>query len=161
MVLFDENGRIKKYTVDEIIDDFCVLRYRLYEKRRLKMLDVLTANMKHIANKVRFITEIIEDKFDIMNVPEMEIIKKLIDDGYDREKSNDDDAENQKGGYDYLLKLNVRNFTAEKVDNLKKDLALIQDTIKTIEATNAKKMWLSDLADFQGEYTKWLKTISK
>lgn len=160
MVLFDEKGKIKKYTVDEIIADFCVLRYGLYEKRRLKMLEVLTGNMKHIANKVRFITEIIEDKFDIMNVPEMEIVKKLVDGGYDREKSGEDD-ENQKGGYDYLLKLNVRNFTAEKVENLKKDLASIQETIKTIEGTNAKKMWLSDLADFQGEYTKWLKTISK
>ena len=156
MVLFNEKNHIKKYSVDEIINDFCILRFSLYEKRRLKMLEVLSGNMRHISNKVRFILEIIEAKFDIMNVPEQEIIKKLVDDGYDRES----DDEGSKG-YEYLLRLNVRNFTAEKVENLKKDLTLIEGSIKEIEGTDAKKMWLNDLGDFENEYSKWLKTINK
>jgi hypothetical protein len=124
------------------------------------MLEVLSGNMRHISNKVRFILEIIEAKFDIMNVPEHEIIKKLVDDGYDREKDAGDDEGGSKG-YEYLLRLNVRNFTAEKVENLKKDLTLIQESIKEIEATDAKKMWLNDIRDFENEYSKWLKTINK
>jgi DNA topoisomerase-2 len=166
MVLFDEKNRLKKYTVDEIINDFCCLRYQLYEKRKAKILEVLTANMKHISNKVRFIQEIIDDKFDIMNVPEQDIIKKLIEDGYDRELKNDEEAgvddetQNNKG-FEYLLRLNVRNFTAEKVENLKKELNIIQNSIKETESTDAKAMWLKDIHDFEVEYTKWSKTMNK
>jgi hypothetical protein len=127
------------------------------------MLEVLAGNRRHISNKVRFILEIIEDKFDIMNVPEQEIIRKLVEDGYDRENEASTVAEDEGSskGYEYLLRLNVRNFTAEKVENLKKDLTLIEATIKDIEGTDAKKMWLNDLGDFEGEHTKWLKTINK
>jgi len=171
MVLFDEKNRLKKYTLDEIINDFCILRYQLYEKRKAKILEVLGANFKHISNKVRFIMEIIEEKFDIMNVPEQEIIRKLIADGYDRElkdtkeKEEDDSTttavpENNKG-YEYLLRLNVRNFTAEKVENLKKDLAAIKEHLQEIEKTDAKTMWLNDLREFETEYAKWTTIMNK
>jgi DNA topoisomerase-2 len=167
MVLFDENNHLKKYTVDEIINDFCILRFQLYIKRKMKILEVLKADFKHISNKVRFIMEIIEEKFDIMNVSEQQIIKKLIEDGYDRDslkndKEEDYSEENKNGkGYEYLLRLNVRNFTSEKVENLKKELFGIEDHIKKIESTDAKTMWLNDLNEFEVEYTKWLKIMNK
>jgi DNA topoisomerase-2 len=170
MVLFNEKNQLKKYTLDEIINDFCVLRYQLYVKRKEKILEVLGANFKHISNKVRFIMEIIEEKFDIMNVSEADIIKKLVSDGYDREVKDatkeDDTAAaggetNGSKGYEYLLRLNVRNFTSEKVENLKKELVAIQEHLEEIEKTDAKTMWLNDLRDFEGEYSKWLATISK
>ena len=167
MVLFDENNHLKKYTVDEIINDFCTMRFQLYVKRKIKILEVLNADFKHISNKVRFIMEIIEEKFDIMNVSEQQIIKKLIEDGYDRDslkndKEEDYSEENKNGkGYEYLLRLNVRNFTSEKVENLKKELFGIEDHIKKIESIDAKTMWLNDLNEFEVEYTKWLKIMNK
>ena len=168
MVLFNEKNHLKKYSVDEIINDFCYLRFQLYEKRKSKILDVLNVNFKHISNKVRFIMEIIEEKFDIMNVAEQDIIKKLIDDGYDRElkdngggEEEDEEQETNYKGFEYLLRLNVRNFTSEKVENLKKELASIQDHLKQIEGTDAKTMWLNDIKEFETEYAKWLKVMSK
>ena len=167
MVLFDEKNHLKKYSVDEIIDDFCSWRFQLYKKRKAKILEVLNSNMKHISNKVRFIQEIIDDKFDIMNVPEQDIIKKLIADGYDRELKNDESVEDDTAssdnnkGYEYLLRLNVRNFTAEKVENLKKELSVIQNSIKDTESTDAKEMWLKDIHEFEVEYAKWSKTMNK
>lgn len=167
MVLFNESNQLKKYSVDEIIHDFCTLRFDLYRKRKLKILDVLRAEFKHISNKVRFIMEIINEKFDIMNVPEHEIIKKLIDDGYDRESSiennNEEEDENNVSlkGFEYLLRLNVRNFTSEKVNNLQKELENIKQDIAKTEKTDIKTMWLDDLKDFENEYSKWLKIINK
>ena len=142
------------------------MRYQLYVKRKAKILEVLGANFKHISNKVRFIMEIIEEKFDIMNVSEADIIKKLVSDGYDREvketaKEDDVSETNGSKGYEYLLRLNVRNFTSEKVENLKKELVAIQTHLEEIEKTDAKTMWLNDLRDFEGEYSKWLVAISK
>jgi DNA topoisomerase-2 len=142
----------------------------LYEKRKKKILEVLNADFKHISNKVRFIVAIIEETFDIMNVPEQEIIRKLIEDGYDRDSlqvleagGGEEEASEIVGskGYEYLLRLNVRNFTAEKVANLQKELLSIKDHIKKIETTNAKTMWLDDLNEFEVEYAKWLKVMNK
>jgi DNA topoisomerase-2 len=170
MVLFNEKNQLKKYSVDTIIDDFCILRFELYEKRKKKILEVLNADFKHISNKVRFILAIIEETFDIMNVPEQEIIRKLIEDGYDRDSlqvleagGGEEEASEIVGskGYEYLLRLNVRNFTAEKVANLQKELLSIKDHIKKIETTNAKTMWLDDLNEFEVEYAKWLKVMNK
>lgn len=160
MVLFNDKNKIKKYTIDEILHEFCLLRYDLYEERRNKMMEVLKANMKHISNKVRFVTEIIEEKFDIMNVPELEVIKKLIEGNYDREV-NEKNEDNEEKGFDYLLKMNVRSFTKEKVDAMTKELRGLEDTFKEVESTNAKTMWLNDLNDFTTEYSKWLKVIDK
>jgi DNA topoisomerase-2 len=163
MVLFDENNNIKKYSVDEIIDAFCRMRYDLYNKRKAKILEVLNEDMKILSNKVRFITEIIEEKFDIMNVPESVIVKKLIDDGYARllkDEGGEEEEESSKG-FEYLLKLNVRSFTAEKVEILRKELFSIQKHIEETRNTDAKTMWLNDLNDFEKEYTKWVKDISK
>jgi DNA topoisomerase-2 len=160
MVLFNDKNKIKKYTIDEILHEFCRLRYDLYEIRRNKMMEVLKANMKHISNKVRFVTEIIEEKFDIMNVPEMDVIKKLIERNYDREVSEKNEDVEEKG-FDYLLKMNVRSFTKEKVDAMTKELRSLEDTFKEVENTNAKTMWLNDLNDFSTEYSKWLKVIDK
>jgi DNA topoisomerase-2 len=167
MVLFNERNQLKKYSVDTIIDDFCILRFELYEKRKKKILEVLTADFKHISNKVRFILAIIEETFDIMNVPENEIIRKLVAEGYDRdslqvvENPDDETADVGSKGYEYLLRLNVRNFTAEKVANLQKELVSIQDHIKKVETTDAKTMWLDDLNEFEVEYAKWLKVMNK
>jgi DNA topoisomerase-2 len=168
MVLFDENNNIKKYSVDEIIDSFCRMRYELYNKRKAKILEVLNEDMKILSNKVRFIMEIIEENFDIMNVPESVIVKKLIDDGYARlnkeEGGSEEEGEEQQTsskGFEYLLKLNVRSFTAEKVSILTKELFSIRKHIEETLKTDAKTMWLSDLNDFEREYTKWFKYISK
>jgi DNA topoisomerase-2 len=171
MVLFNEKNQLKKYSVDSIIDDFCTLRFGLYEKRKKKILEVLNADFKHISNKVRFILAIIEETFDIMNVPESEIIRKLVEDGYDRDSlqvldaGGEDEASEMvvvgSKGYEYLLRLNVRNFTAEKVANLQKELVSIKEHIEKVEMTNATTMWLDDINEFEVEYAKWLKVMNK
>jgi len=64
-------------------------------------------------------------------------------------------------GFEYLLRLNVRNFTSEKVNNLQKELENIKQDIAKTEKTDIKTMWLDDLKDFENEYSKWLKIINK
>ena len=166
MVLFDEKERLKKYSVDQIINDFCVLRYEYYIRRKNYILKVLDKDLKHSENKARFIQEIIDKKLNIMNIDEELVVKELEKRGYDKEyKNSEENNENNENtnnhGYNYLLKLQVRTFTANKVKELKDDIIKIKDKINNIKNTTEKQMWINDLDEFTKEYTKWLDIMDK
>ena len=93
-----------------------------------------------------------------MNIDEEVVIKELEKRGYDREIKKDSDEE---GGYNYLLSLHVRTFTANKIKQLNNDIANIKDKLGNIKATSDKQMWLNDLKEFENEYEKWLKKMEE
>jgi DNA topoisomerase-2 len=164
MVLFDEKERLKKYSIDQIINDFCILRYEYYIKRKNYILKVLDKDLKHSENKARFIQEIIDKKLNIMNIDEEVVVKELEKRGYDKEYKNEDNEniENTNNhGYNYLLKLQVRTFTTNKVKELKDDIVKIKDKINNIKNTSEKQMWMNDLDEFTKEYIKWLDIMNK
>ena len=52
MYLFDENRQIKKYNDElNIIEDFCKIRLKTYEARRLYQLDDLNRKLDIISSK--------------------------------------------------------------------------------------------------------------
>uniref|UniRef100_A0A6C0CZA3 DNA topoisomerase (ATP-hydrolyzing) n=1 Tax=viral metagenome TaxID=1070528 RepID=A0A6C0CZA3_9ZZZZ len=162
MVLFDAQENIKKYnTVDEIINEFCKVRLELYAKRKKYILNTLKTEMKFLSNKERFIGEVIAKSLNIMNEKEDVILRELEKRKYDKqEKSNSSDEDTTTtNGYDYLLKLQVRTFTKDKIEQLKAEITVIKNKITDIENTTEKKMWLNELKEFEVEYTKWLKTM--
>jgi DNA topoisomerase-2 len=159
MVLFNEKEQLKKYTVDEIINDFCIMRYSFYTKRKNHIISSLEKELRHLGNKERFIQEIIDSKLKIMNVNEEVIIKELEKRKYDKETKNEE--EESKNGYNYLLKLPVRTLTADQVNKIKNDIKSLNTTLGITKKTTEKEMWLKDLKEFENEYTKWLKNINE
>jgi DNA gyrase/topoisomerase IV subunit B len=162
MVLFDENNNLKKYTVEQIINDFCDMRYIFYDKRKKYILNKLEYELRFLSNKMRFIKEVVEKTLKIMNIPEQVIIEELQKRGYDKEKKNnseDDESEENNNGYNYLLRLQVRNFTSDKVKELQNDIINIEEKINNVKKTSLKKMWLNDIEEFEVAYEKWLKNV--
>lgn len=152
MVLFNEKDQLKKYTIEQIIEDFCIVRYDFYKKRKKYIVNNLEKELVYLGNKARFISEIITKKLNIMNVEEERVINELEKRGYN--KSVDDDGE--EGGYNYLLKMQIRTFTAEKVNQIKKDILSLQTKLANAKRLSEKQMWLNDLDEFAKEYSKWL-----
>ena len=154
MVLFNEKEKLKKYdNTDEIIINFCKVRLEYYVKRKKHQVGTLEKEIRHMGNKERFVQEVIDNTLDIMNVPEDVLIDELKNRGYDEEPD--------QGGYDYLLRLQVRTFTADKVKQLKNDIASSKKKLDTLKKTTPEKMWLSDLDEFEKQYDKWLKDMAK
>ena len=154
MVLFDENNCLKKYdTTDEIIDNFCKIRLSYYVKRKKHQIKNLENSLRHLSNKQRFILEVISKKLKIMNVSEKVIVETLRNRKYDEDSS--------EGGYDYLLRLQVRTFTAEKVDSIRKEIEKVEKAIKVLKKTSEQKIWLSELKELEKHYEKWLKDLQK
>ena len=159
MVLFNEKEQLKKYTVDEIINEFCIVRYQFYTKRKNHIISTIEKELRHLGNKERFIQEIIDGKLKIMNIAEEIIIKELEKRKYDKE-TKDDNTEN-KNGYNYLLKLPVRTLTADQVKKIKNDIQSLKTRLDNTKKISEKQMWLNDLKDFENEYHKWLKNMNE
>lgn len=160
MVVFNEKYQLKKYNIDQIINDFCYMRYEFYKKRKQYIIKQLEKDLRFLGNKERFITEIINKKLNIMNVDENILIKELEKRGYDKENVKvDDEGEESGGGYNYLLRLPVRTLTSNQVKKIQNDILSLEKKLDYITKISEKKMWVNDLNEFEEEYEKWLKTM--
>jgi|UniRef100_A0A6C0IZ90 DNA topoisomerase II len=158
MVVFDEKSKLNKYdSVDDILCKFCEVRYSYYVKRKEYQIDSYNKLLRFLGNKERFIKEVINEDIDVMNVEEKLIIKTLVEREYDEDPKKSDD----EGGYDYLLRLPVRSFTKEKVNQLQEDILSNKKILESIQKTTEKEMWLKEIDEFEKEYDKWLIQIDQ
>ena len=164
MVLFNEKEQIKKYTVDQIINDFCIVRYKFYTKRKNHIINTLEKDLKYLGNKERFIQEIIDKKLNIMNIDEEIIIKELETRKYDKINKideNEEDKTENKNGYNYLLNLPVKTLTSNNVKKIKNDILSLKNKLENINKISESKMWLNDLKEFEDAYKIWYKNMEK
>lgn len=170
MVLFNEKNQIKKYSIEDIISSFCEIRFFFYKKRKAFALDNLKKYLRVLENKARFVKEVIENTLNIMNVKEEIIIDTLRSRGYDRNNLNEDQdnnnndeqqENNNNNGYEYLLRLQVRTFTENKVKQLNDEILSKKNEISILEKTKEKDLWLKDINEFVIEYNKWLNDMKK
>ena len=152
MVLFTEKEQLNKFeTVDDIIESFCIVRYDYYIKRKEYILKELNKELKTSQNKARFLREVMNDELIIFKRDESDISKEMETKGYDKEEDS----------FDYLLRLQVRSFTRQKIEELETEIENIKKQIKTIQNTSETQMWINDLDAFTKAYNTWLKSLEK
>jgi len=74
---------------------------------------------------------------------------------------DDNDEKEIKGGYDYLMRLQFRSITEEKIEKLKNDIASNIKSRDELSRTSEKELWIRDLDEFEKAYVKWLNIIEK
>lgn len=145
MYAFNELGQITKYdTALDIIKAFYTIRYDYYVKRKDHILDKLQSDMKRLNNKIRFVMDVINQVIIVHKLKKVELEDTLASMNYDKM----DDS------YDYLTRIPIYNFTIDKVDELKDEIAKKEVTMKSIEDTTIEQMWTSDLDDLMALYDK-------
>jgi DNA topoisomerase-2 len=158
MVMFNEKLQIKKHdTVDSILDNFCRVRFEFYEKRKRHQLDALEKEIRYLGNKERFVSEVVNKTINIMNEEESDIIAVL------KKKNFDEDPKKAEGegGYDYLLRMQVRTFTADKIKELNKDIMSLKEKLEGLRAKSEKDIWLEELTQFENGYNRWFSEIEQ
>nr|XP_045014195.1 DNA topoisomerase 2-alpha [Jaculus jaculus] len=177
MVLFDHVGCLKKYdTVLDILRDFFELRLKYYGLRKEWLLGMLGAESAKLNNQARFILEKIDGKIVIENKPKKELIKVLIQRGYDsdpvkawkeaqqkipeEEENEDSDNENSEKSdsvtdsgptFNYLLDMPLWYLTKEKKDELCKQRNEKEQELDTLKRKSPSDLWKEDLAAFIDE----------
>lgn len=112
-----------------------------------------------LCTKERFIREVIDKTLNIMKVKEEIVIKTLEERGYDKDPKKVTEDGEEIGGYDYLLRMQIRTFTVEKVQKLKNDIESKLKELDALKKKSEKDLWLADLYEFENEYKKYLKVI--
>eukprot|EP00178_Gracilaria_changii_P015956 TRINITY_DN448_c0_g1_i1.p2 TRINITY_DN448_c0_g1~~TRINITY_DN448_c0_g1_i1.p2 ORF type:complete len:1029 (-),score=202.61 TRINITY_DN448_c0_g1_i1:8870-11956(-) len=172
MVLFDKDGRIRKYdSPQEIIKEFFGTRYELYEKRRLYILEELQKELLRLDNKQRFILMVVDGKLKVSKRKKVEIISDLkrlkfdpIPRGGKRKESEGDELDEDNDGgdvegsslhtedeknYDYLLSMPLWSLTFEKVQQLRSQRDKKEAEIHEMEAKTVKHLWEADLQELE------------
>ncbi|XP_015426393.1 PREDICTED: DNA topoisomerase 2-alpha [Myotis davidii] len=173
MVLFDHVGCLKKYdTVLDILRDFYELRLKYYGLRKEWLLGMLGAESAKLNNQARFILEKIDGKIIIENKPKKELIKVLIQRGYDSDpvkawkeaqqkvteeeenEESDNEKETEKSDsatgptFNYLLDMPLWYLTKEKKDELCKQRNEKEQELETLKRKSPSDLWKEDLAAF-------------
>lgn len=151
MVLFNKNGEITKYeSVYDILNEFCGVRYEYYVKRKEYILQELRNKLLVLENKMKFLESVMDESLIIKDVDENELIKELEKRKYYKVKDEGDD----EGSYKYLLNMNIRSFTKQRLETLKKDLEKVDSEIDIMEKITPSNMWFRELEELEISYKK-------
>jgi DNA topoisomerase-2 len=168
MNLFDSKEKLKKYgSVEEIIDDYCVVRLDYYTKRKEYMIAALQKELMVLSNRARYITELLEDKIDLRrktNKMLVELLKERKYDAMDENKHGDkhDDKQDDQGntpgtgGYKYLLKLPMDSVSEENVTKLLNEKHQKEKELSDLDSKSIQQLWIQDLDELDVEYKRFI-----
>ena len=124
---------------------FCKKRYVYYQLRKKSQLKKLNQQLKILSNKYRFLQDVMNDKLVIFKKDYDVIVESLTKNKYDKYNKS----------YDYLLNMNVRSFTNQRLQEYEKDIKTTENNITKLSKTSEDKIWLNDLNKFVKEYNKY------
>ncbi|XP_051519096.1 DNA topoisomerase 2-beta isoform X1 [Myxocyprinus asiaticus] len=175
MVLFDHMGCLKRYeSVQEILKEFFELRLHYYKLRKDWLVGSLGAEAAKLSNQARFVLEKIEGKISIENKSKRDLIRLLVQRGYEsdpvaawnkaQEKSleeedgegNESDSSIDSGSssgpnFNYILNMPLWCLTKEKVEELLKQRDMKKAELNELQRKNSEDLWREDLAVFVEE----------
>ena len=157
--LYTDQCAIRKYsTVYQIMDEYYDVRYAMYEKRKEYQINELSKGIQLLEAKMRFINYVIEDKIKVYKCPKDTIIESLRSfefPFYENGCMEDFKVSKKiKQEYNYLLNLSVYSFTLEKVDELMEDIHQKKQDLDTLQKTEVKDIWMSELEEFEKMYRR-------
>ena len=174
MVLFDSEGKIKKYaTPEEILDDFFLLRLSYYQKRKDFLIDELKTAYDRLSNQARFVKMIITRELIVSNRKKADIVDELREKDFTPfpkevkakvigDVDDQDLPEEQETGaitdFDYLLNMAIYNLTKEKVEKLLRERDGKEAEINQLLLRTPQNLWDEDLARFE---EAWLEMLAE
>jgi DNA topoisomerase-2 len=135
--VLDENNRVRvfKNTAD-IMRYYIDVKKRYLQRRKDHLISVYRDDIYTLVSKYVFIQKIVNDELIISKRSIQDIEKDL--DGIDKIiKKND--------SYDYLLGMNIRSLTKEKMEELMKEIKNTKNKLDNIKSKSIEEMWLDEL----------------
>jgi DNA topoisomerase-2 len=177
MTLFDKDYKIKKYpTAQSIIDAYYPIRLEYYDKRRTMIINDIQFQLNRIKSKIRFVSDIMEDRIVIFKKKKAEIAQILELNGYPKypnklnivksleinepdstsTNSNANAEDDSSASYNYLLSMPINSFTQEIINDLNSDATKLQNKLDEVNNKNAKQLWLDDIIELRKAYNEWM-----
>jgi DNA topoisomerase-2 len=136
MYAFDAAGSVRKYdTPEAILEEWVPWRLECYEKRRTHLISSAEDQAALLRNKRRFVAAVASKKLVPQDYNEVELNSLLEAKGFDRVSDS----------YDYLLSIQTRAFTRDRVERLEREANDAQRAADLARATTSGEMWRADL----------------
>lgn len=162
-------------TVEEIVEEFCKIRFDYYVKRKKHQINDIQHKINLNENRLRFLQEILNGDIELSSIvngkkvfmPTQDLVNILNERKYfrtDADEANDDENDNNEDigsrGFSYLLRIQIGTITAEKVERLKKEIDEQYALLKQTMATSENDVWLAELNEFETVYHQWVKEFA-
>ena len=142
MYLFNKNETLTKYeNANAILNDFIETRIEYYETRKQSQLKHLEGLLMLYSNKYRFITELLDNVLDLRKKKASVIETMLIERKYDHLE--------EKGGYNYLIKMPMDMVNEENVEKLKQDFDQTKEALEALKQKNIVDMYYEELCELE------------
>ena len=131
----NDTNKIKAFKdANELLEYFVSVRLPYYEKRRLALITQLNHDLEILEEKAKFIEYYLENSIAISKMKKTELYKTLESNGFKN--------------IEVLLSIKIYNLTLEAIETLNKSIKKTLKEIKSLESTNATKMYIDDLTNF-------------
>jgi len=121
-------------------------RAGLYSQRKELLLNQIKQELIKLENRMRFITEIVNNDL-IINKKKKSILEKEL-----KERNYQ-----ELNGYDYLLNMPLYNLTAEKIKELEKQVKEKRKEFEELSKVHPVQLWINDLEKLKPELEKEIK----
>jgi DNA topoisomerase-2 len=143
MYMFNSELKLHKYeTIQEIIDDFFVVRLQLYKKRKDYLIREMKSSLERLTMRSKYIQDNLSGKIDLRKKTAVEVNTLLESLNY--VKIDED--------YKYLIKMPMDSVTQENVDKIMKEKATMESELETLLQTTLEQLWLHELVVLEKEY---------
>jgi DNA topoisomerase-2 len=147
MYAFNASGNIKKYdTAFDIVSEFYNVRLGYYIKRKAYILNKLQYDADLLANKIRFIKEVVNETIQVHKMKKIALEQYLETNKYLKHEST----------FDYIIRIPVYNLTIDKVEELENEISKAESEIKDLTAKEPQTIWTEELTEFEKVYEKFV-----
>tara|TARA_B110000008_G_scaffold279796_1_gene328698 strand:+ start:70 stop:3558 length:3489 start_codon:yes stop_codon:yes gene_type:complete len=146
MHMFDKDCKLRKYAnVEEIIEDFYIVRLEMYSKRKKQLIKDLEHKLVKLSNRAKYILATLDGSVDLRRKNASAVHELLTSKGYDL----------LDGDFKYLIKMPMDSVTQENVDKILKEKSDAETELDVLKKTTLETMWLSELKNLQKEYQSY------
>jgi DNA gyrase/topoisomerase IV subunit B len=138
MVLLDMNNIPKKFkSIDALLEEFYDIRLPFYAMRKKRMVDDLSARIKVLEDKYRFLKLVIEDKIVIFKKTKQDIVAQM---------------KHYKIPEDLLTSIRLSSLSEDELEELMKEIEALKVERQQISILLPEQMWITDLKEFKKKY---------
>ena len=135
----DEHNRVKVFEgPKDLFDHYIRVKKEYLQRRKDHQIQQLADDIRIMVSKYVFVQSIVNETLVITKRPTEDIIKDL-------EQSPKIIKVDQS--YDYLLNMNIRSLTQERMDRLMKQIKDTKAELDLIKVTSIEDLWLQDLGN--------------
>lgn len=144
MVLIDKDSNPKHFSyIFEILCNWCSDRLKIYEKRKIYLIDSLILKLKSVTLRYMFVMDVVEGRLILKNKDkETQIIPYMKSKGY------------PYIGNDSFLRMPISSITKNKLDKLREEIGDINEKLEYYKIVWHGDLWLKDLEELIPHLTR-------